>query len=109
MQTLNVLRVRISALLAGNPEYAFNEYLQICIEFGIIPFFLFVSAIVYAVFIAVKKKRHAALGAFITILIFASMSYPFSILPFLVSFVFLIVLCLPESQMMNSPYSPKYF
>jgi len=85
-------------LVAGNPEYAFNEYLQICIEFGIIPFFLFMSVIVYIVCLCLRKKRHALLGAFISLLVFASMSYPFSVLPFLVSFVFLIAVCLQDNQ-----------
>ncbi|MPM92938.1 hypothetical protein SDC9_140074 [bioreactor metagenome] len=35
------------------------------------------------------------------------MSYPFSILPFLISFVFLITLCLPDNQVKNYAYSLK--
>lgn len=80
-------------LIAGNPEYAFNEYIQICSEFGVLPFFLFVSIIVYTLCIGIRKKRYAATGAFLSLLVFASMSYPFSILPFLVSFVFLAAMC----------------
>jgi len=79
-------------LIAGNPEYAFNEYLQICIELGIIPFFVFISICIYTVYAGIKRKKYAAIGAFVSLLIFALMSYPFSILPFLISFVFLISL-----------------
>lgn len=95
-------------LVAGNPEYAFNEYLQICIELGVIPFLLFVSAIVYIVYLFLRKKRYAPLGAFISLLVFASMSYPFSVLPFLVSFVFLIAVCLPDGQARYRLDSPKF-
>jgi tetratricopeptide (TPR) repeat protein len=85
-------------LVAGNPEYAFNEYLQICIEFGIIPFLVFISAIIYTIYIGIKRKNYAATGAFISLLIFAFMSYPFGILPFLISSVFLIALCSLNTQ-----------
>ncbi|WP_298649906.1 O-antigen ligase family protein [uncultured Proteiniphilum sp.] len=94
-------------LVAGNPEYAFNEYVQVCVESGIIPFFLFISIIICIVYTAVRKKRYAPLGAFSSILVFAAMSYPFSILPFLISFVFLIALCLPDNLAKNYAYSPK--
>lgn len=96
-------------LIAGNPEYAFNEYLQICVEFGIIPFFLFAFAIIYIAYITLKRKKYAAIGGFAAILIFASMSYPFSILPFLISFVFLIVLCLSDDKVIRSSCSSKSF
>jgi len=85
-------------LVAGNPEYAFNEYLQICIEFGIIPFLVFISIIIYTVYIGIKKKNYATIGAFISLLVFAFMSYPFSILPFLISFAFLTALCSSNRQ-----------
>lgn len=43
--------------VAGNPEYGFNEYFQLSIEVGIIPFLLFVCLIVYAFYLGFKKKN----------------------------------------------------
>ena len=120
--------------VAGNPDYAFNEYLQICIEHGVIPFVLFVGLVGYAIVEPLKKyvnrKGHkegtkdtkakrkkefirpdealvtsplppskgefgewvAGVGALVALLIVAAMSYPFSVLPFLIVFVFLLAM-----------------
>jgi O-antigen ligase len=95
-------------LVAGNPEYAFNEYVQICIELGIFPFLLFIAMIIYTGYTAVKRKKYAATPALVALLIFASMSYPFSVLPFLISFVFLMVLCLPSGREIKQAYPSKF-
>ena len=76
--------------VAGNPEYAFNEYLQICIEHGIIPFVLFVGIMGYSLYIGFRRKRIAPTAALVALLIAAAMSYPFSVLPFLIVCVFLL-------------------
>ena len=78
--------------VAGNPEYAFNEYLQICAEQGIIAFLLFMCIIGYSLYIGIKRKKIAATSSFIALLIVAGASYPFSVLPFLIVFVFLLAL-----------------
>lgn len=80
-------------LIAGNPKYAFNEYLQICIEWGIIPFLLFIILIILIIRIAIKNKKYDYLGGIVSILIFAFFSYPFKILPLLISFILLCSLC----------------
>ncbi len=77
-------------LVAGNPEYAFNEYLQIGLETGLAGLLLFLLIAGIAVAKAIKYKQFATLGALFSLLIFASMSYPFSVLPFLIVFVFLL-------------------
>jgi tetratricopeptide (TPR) repeat protein len=76
--------------VAGNPEYAFNEYLQICIEQGIIPFVLFLSIMVLAAYRGIRKRKIPATGSLISLLVFAFASYPFSVLPFLIGLVFLL-------------------
>lgn len=95
-------------LVAGNPEYAFNEYLQICIELGIIPFLIFVYIIIYTIYTAFKRKKYVPIGGFIALLVFASMSYPFSVLPFLISFIFLIAICTSDNQQ-KIHSSSRYF
>lgn len=77
-------------MVAGNPEYAFNEYLQIGLESGLAGLLLFLLIAGMAVVKAIKYKQFATLGALVSLLIFASMSYPFSVLPFLIVFVFLL-------------------
>ncbi len=80
-------------LVAGGPEYNFNEYLQIAQEFGIHGMVFFLLAIGFAIHKAIKNRKHAALGSLLAMLIFASMSYPFSILVFLIVLVFLVSEC----------------
>lgn len=80
-------------MLAGSPEYAFNEYLQIAAEFGVIPFLLFMTVILNVIISAIKNRRVAPLGAFVSLLVFATMSYPFSLIPFIIAFVLLLTLC----------------
>jgi tetratricopeptide (TPR) repeat protein len=76
-------------LVAGNPEYAFNEFLQILIESGIVSFLLFIVIIVVA-FRSLIKNHAGMAGSLVSLLVFSCFSYPFSILPFLIVLVFLI-------------------
>ena len=78
--------------VAGNPEYAFNEYLQICAEQGIIVFLLFMCIVGYSLYIGIKRKKVAATSSLLAMLIVAGASYPFSLLPFLIALVLLIAL-----------------
>jgi tetratricopeptide (TPR) repeat protein len=78
--------------VAGAVEYAFNEYLQICMETGIIGFLIFMTFVAHTVFVGVRRRHYIFTGAFIALLIFAAMSYPFNILPFAIAFVFLAAL-----------------
>lgn len=76
--------------VAGNPEYAFNEYLQICVEQGLFSFLLYMVIIIYSLYIGIKRKKIAPTASLIALLIISAMSYPFSVLPFLIVFVFLL-------------------
>ena len=78
--------------VAGNPEYAFNESLQICAEQGIIVFLLFMCIVGYSLYIGIKRKKVAATSSLLAMLIVAGASYPFSLLPFLIALVLLIAL-----------------
>ena len=84
--------------VAGNPEYAFNEYLQICAEQGIIVFLLFLCIVGYSLYIGIKRKKIAATSSLLALLIVAGASYPFSVLPFLIVFVFLLALIHNEEK-----------
>jgi O-antigen ligase len=76
--------------VAGNPEYGFNEYLQILIESGIVSFIFFIGIIVVAFRSMIRTKDWGRAGSLTALLVFAFFSYPFSVLPFLIVFVFLI-------------------
>jgi hypothetical protein len=99
--------------VAGGVEYAFNEYLQICIETGIVPFLLFVAFVIYVLVTGIRNRNYLPTGSLISLLIFASMSYPFNVLPFVIAFVFLSVLCLTgnmdnNEKMEKQNYYPKF-
>lgn len=79
--------------LADRSDCAFNEFLQIAAEMGIIGFSLFLLVVVQGLYYGVRGKKYAVVGGMISILVFASLSYPFSVLPFLIVFVFLLSQC----------------
>jgi len=79
--------------VADSPQYAFNEYLQICVELGVLSFLLFLALVISTFYIGFKRSNIGPMGALISLLVFATMSYPFNILPYVISFVFLVALC----------------
>ena len=85
-------------LVAGNPDYAFNEYLQIITEFGVVAAVVFFISFILLIYLGIKRKAIAVTGGLISLLVFASMSYPFNLLPFLIVLVFLIALILTQKQ-----------
>jgi O-antigen ligase len=80
-------------LVAGSPEYAFNEYLQIAAEQGIAGLAIFLALVILCLYNGLKNKRFATVGALLALLIFAFGSYPFRILPFLILLAFLLADC----------------
>ncbi|MDR0863309.1 MAG: O-antigen ligase family protein [Candidatus Symbiothrix sp.] len=85
-------------LVAGSPEYAFNEYLQMAVEWGIVPFLLFGIIIAGALYRGYKRKQIAATASLVSLLVFAGMSYPFSVLPFAIALVFLLAVIYSEKN-----------
>jgi O-antigen ligase len=83
--------------VATGVEYAFNEYLQICIETGIVPFLVFLAFVFYVLYLGIKNRNLFSSGSLVSLMIFASMSYPFNILPFAIAFVFLSALCMADN------------
>ena len=79
------------ARVAGKGEYAFNEFIKITVEHGIIGLLLFLgflAALIVPGRKACKRKPLAviALGGVSTLLAFSIFSYPFSIAPLLLYF-----------------------
>lgn len=83
-------------LVADAPEFAFNELIQITVENGLIGLFLFIGIIISAIRYAYRSgihKQAGHVGALAAFLIFASFSYPFSVLPLTLLFALLVAQC----------------
>ena len=66
--------------IAGSPSFAYNEYIQILIEQGLVGFLFFVFIIVYAFYHLIQSESQykiAFIGALISLLIVSFFSYPF--------------------------------
>lgn len=62
--------------VAGCPEYAFNEYLQIALEEGIPGLCLFAGWLGCCFWNGLRRRRHALCGSLIALAVFAFSSYP---------------------------------
>ena len=93
------------AMTADCPAYAFNEFIQIGVEQGIVGLLLFLGIIIIAVASCIKSQgKTGVLGAIVAVLVFGFTSYPLSVLPICIAFVTLLVLSNGEN---NSFVLPK--
>lgn len=80
-------------LVAGSPEYAFNEYLQIAVECGI-PVLVSILLIVgFYLWRGMVEKRISACGGIISLLVFSFSSYPMQLPGFVIALLFLLAAC----------------
>lgn len=94
---------KAKGMAAGNTRYAFNEFLEILTEQGIIGLVLFVILIIATIRSLQKENRlsKTLMPAFISLLVCAFISFPFYSLPsFILFFVLLGVL---SSQIKKKP------
>lgn len=66
----------IFAAVAGCPEYAFNEYIQIAIAFGFGGMLLFVTMMVAGIIVSAKSRVDGVAGGWIAFAIVCMASYP---------------------------------
>ena len=93
------------AMTADCPAYAFNEFIQIGVEQGIVGLLLFLGIIIIAVASCIRSQGKAGvLGAIVAVLVFGFTSYPLSVLPICIAFVTLLPLSNGEN---NSFVLPK--
>ena len=81
--------------MAGTPDFAFNEYLQIAVEYGVWVSILLVTVLLVLSMIAGGRKQLAGIdGCLVSLMVFACFSYPLHI-PAIVSvwLLTLMVLC----------------
>ena len=78
---------------ALSPEYAFNEYLQAAVEWGVPLTLCGLAAIVMCLYIGIKKRRYGICGAILSLMIFSFSSYPLQLPVFIVTFIALLLAC----------------
>lgn len=82
------------AWVAGTPDFAFNEYLQIAVEYGVWVSVLLVTVLLVLSMIAGSRKSLAGMGGcLVSLMVFACFSYPLHI-PAIVSVWLLAVMVL---------------
>jgi len=90
-------------MLTGTTFTAFNEFIQILVEYGIIGLLLFVVLILitlnYILQIESKKMRILCLSLICSFIVISSFSYPFRIVT--IQFIFYIALALVASNVKN--------
>lgn len=72
------------AEVAGSPEYAFNEFIQTGVAFGVFGLLLFISIISCFLVIAIRRKANGAAGAIISFIIVCYGSYPLQFPEFII-------------------------
>ncbi|MDH6313623.1 O-antigen ligase [Parabacteroides sp. PFB2-10] len=80
--------------VAGCPEYAFNEYLQIASELGIPVLLFFLTWLGLSIYAGIKNRRFGVVGGIMALGIFALSSYPLQLPSFWIVLVFLSALVL---------------
>jgi O-antigen ligase len=95
------------AMIADSPEYAFNEYMRMAVELGLL------GLLCFALMIALCLLRSRTFrpssggmpstgGALTAFLVFATFSYPFGVLPLCILFVVLLAVRASSSQPLAS-------
>jgi O-antigen ligase len=91
-------------LVAGSPEYAFNEYMQIFLEQGLLGFILFLLLSFLIIKDGIRHKQVGAAGSFVALSVFAFASYPYQLWQFPVVWVLLGTVCTGWADSNNRIY-----
>lgn len=83
--------------VAGCPEYAFNEYLQIGLEQGVGGLIVFVAWLGSMAYYGIRNRQQGAAGGVLALAVFAVSSYPLQLPSFWVALVFLGAICVTEA------------
>ena len=76
--------------VADCPDYAFNEFLQIGLEQGIIGLLLFMLLLCYSIASGIRAKQIGVVGSLLALMIFSLASYPLQLPELWVVLVFLL-------------------
>lgn len=94
-------------LVAGSPEYAFNEYLRIFLEQGVLGGILFLFLTILIIRSGIRNKQTGAAGSFLALSVFAFASYPYYLWEFLIMWVLLGSVCVSETEKKHQEKTPK--
>ena len=95
--------------VAGCPEYAFNEYLQIGLEQGVVGLLLFLAWLGCLIRRGTRNGQHGAVGALVALAVFALSSYPLQLPSFWVVLLLLGSICLVGEERETEPvFSVRY-
>lgn len=90
-------------MVAGCPEYGFNEFLQIGLEQGVVGLMVFVLLLGYSLFRGVKNKQAGAAGGILALMVFSLGSYPLQLPEFWVVLVVLMGVIESSSVAIDTP------
>ena len=62
--------------VAGSPEYAFNEYLQVAVEYGWPALLALLAVTGFCLYRGIKLRHHGICGGIVALMVFAFSSYP---------------------------------
>ena len=95
-------------LLADNPTFAFNEFIELTVETGIVGLILFLIIIFYAFksSTAASKRYNIGMLGLIAIIVASMLSYPFSIVPNIFSLCFYLALAF-GAESHNKAFDPQ--
>ncbi len=79
--------------VAGSPEYAFNEYLQLAVECGIPMLLLVLGMVFFCLHQGISRQRIGICGGIVSLLVFSFSSYPMSYPCFFVTILCLLTAC----------------
>lgn len=90
---------------AGCPKFAYNDYLQMGLEFGVAGLLLFALWIGFCLYYGLKNKQVGATGAILALSLFSMYSYPLQLPSFWILLIFFSAMCVtrPESIQKSSP------
>lgn len=90
------------ALVAGAPEYAFNEFIQIGAERGVLGLLLFFGFISFVVYSGCKNRLYGIVGGIIAFCVFSLASYPLQLPEFPIVFLFLAAMAITGKEKRKS-------
>lgn len=86
-------------LVAGSPEYAFNEYLQLLVEGGGILLFLYCGFIYFTFRAGYRKGYYGLCAGLLSFYIFSFSAYPLQVLPFGVVVILFSSMCVSSYKL----------
>lgn len=79
------------AIVAGSPEYAFNDFLQIGIAYGFVGLISFVSVLCFSIICACKAEHYGLAGSIVAFCVVCMSSYPFQFTAFIITVALMVV------------------